>query len=204
MKKKIIALLLAALCGLFLLTACEDTLVDPEPDLPPPDDVVDEPTLEDLVELVGDKYEKIAEATEIASKIEIKHGALTQYESNKSYKKEGSTYAVTGTVKTLNGLDAAEAYTTAEVNETVQAGTFVSALNLNASYFTALDVKDGVFVGEVNDSYYASVLGIGETLPAPVHGMTLRIGTDDTHVEEIAISYVSGSSDVSIVLTFAY
>lgn len=205
MKKKIVALLLAALCGLFLLTACEDTLVDPEPDLPPVGgDEEKEPTIEELVELVAEKYEKIAEAKEIDRSIEIKHGALTQYESKKNYKKEGNVYTVTGTVKELNSLDAEEPYTTTTVSETAEAGTFTSSLNLNASYFTAFDVKDGVFTGEVSDGYFASVLGIGETLPAPVHSMTLKIATDETHVGEIAIAYSSAASDVAITLTFVY
>ncbi len=202
MKKIFLALVLAVSC-LFLVTACEETLVDPNKPVDPSDDV-DGPTLEELVDLVEGKYAKIGEATEIWRNVEIKHGALTQYESKRSYKKEGDGYTVTGTVKTLNTTDAAEAYSTTSVNETVGAGTFVSELNLNASYFTAMDVKDGVFVGEVGDGYYASVFGIGESLPAPVHGLTLKIVTDETHVGEIGITYVSGSSDVSIVLTFEY
>ena len=192
MKKIFLALVLAVSC-LFLVTACEETLVDPNKPVDPSDDV-DGPTLEELVDLVEGKYAKIGEATEIWRNVE----------SKRSYKKEGDGYTVTGTVKTLNTTDAAEAYSTTSVNETVGAGTFVSELNLNASYFTAMDVKDGVFVGEVGDGYYASVFGIGESLPAPVHGLTLKIVTDETHVGEIGITYVSGSSDVSIVLTFEY
>lgn len=202
MKKLFIAMMAGAL-GMLLLAGCDtNTLQGVEPG-PGPDDTPApaEPT---AVEIVEEKYGKLGEATSVGQSIEILGGTLVQYESQKTYTKDGDAYKVTGTVKKLNALTAETPYSETTVNETVSAGKFEGTLDFDPSYYSAVKVENGVFEGQVNDGSVVEAFGLEETLPAPVHGVTLTIATDETHVTSIGITYASGASAVTILLTFTY
>ncbi len=199
--KKILTLLAASLF-LFILVGCNETLKDPnQTDGPSGTPEPEGPT---PVEIIEEKYTRLDEATVIQKKVSISSGTLLQYESSTTYTSTGTAYTVTGTEKTLNPLTAETPYTTTEINKTVSKGEFEGSILFDAKYYSSCTVEDGVFDGRVNDTYVTTVLGIGNELSAPVHGMTLRVTTDEKHVTGITISYASAASDVAITLTFTY
>ncbi len=196
--KKLFVTLVAAMTCLFLFAGCDTLQTGPDDNgNNNGGDVV-------TVETVAEKYGKLGEAISFVQEIEIKGGTLLQFESRKTYTKTSDGYTVKGTEKKLNDLSASEAYTTVTVDETAKAGDFETKLRFDETYYSSLKVENGVLKGDVLDEYAETVLGIGEDLPAAVHGMTLSLATDDTHVTRIEISYASGSSSVGIVLTFTY
>lgn len=198
MKKFFLALSALILCiGLF--AGCET--------LNPPDEGgegTEGPAVVSPLEGIGKCYETVAEATSFTQTIGISSGKIVQYESSKSYVKEGNSYKVTGTVKRLNDITEDTPYTETVIDETVVAGEFDVRLKFDELYYSTWKVEDNTLTAVVNDSSVGLALGIAGALPAPVHGMELTVKTDGTHVERIDIGYASGSSTVTIVLEFTY
>ena len=197
--KKIVKAAGIALLGLMLLTGCD--MLAPTPSEGPGGEG-NEPT---PLEVVIEKYSHLGEAKTIEREIEIVRGALTQYESRKHYEKSGETYTVSGTERTLNGLDAESAYTEKTVSETLPAGTFEVRLNLSSVYFQDFTVENGTLVAVVWNGNAEAVFGIREDLPAPVYDLTLTVVTDENHVTKIGTTYgTSNNSSVTISLAFTY
>lgn len=206
MKKMAISLMLM---GLFLgiLTGCDMLAIGPggpEAENPGENGGTETPLAE-----VTKKCEKLGEASVIGQTIVVKRGDFVQYESEKTYTKTGTSYAVTGSERKLNSLTsgAADAYTETQVEETVTAGTYELTLDLNELYFTsAPSYADGILEATVRDNSVEAVLGLsGELgLSARPHNMKLRIATDAAHVTGIEIGYTSSSSEVTIGLRFEY
>lgn len=203
--KKLSVIAIASVC-LGILTGCAtlspDGLLGEMGDL-------STPTAETPLSLVMEKYEKLPDAVTVVQHIEISQGDIVQYDSAKTFAKEGSVYTVTGTVKQLNSLasGAAEEYTVTSVQETRNAGEFSVRLNMNELYFSpAPTFENGVLEGRVKDDSVETVFAISENLPvsARPHGLKLRIETDETHVTGMNISYDSKNSTVNITLTFVY
>lgn len=198
MKKILLALsVLIACIGIFV--GC-DTLTPSDQQPTGPDS---EPTVSPLAAIEA-CYAKIGEAESIAQTITITGGKVTQYESSKTFTKEGGSYRVEGTVKRLNDLTADTAYTETTVSETVAAGEFDVRVKFDELYYSGWEVKDNTLTATVNDNSVKLALGITGDLPAPVHNMQLTVATDGTHVKSIGIGYASGSSTVAIALTFTY
>ena len=196
--KKILKAAGIALLGLMLLTGC-DMLAPTSPEGTGGEG--NEPT---PLEVVIEKYSHLGEAKVIEREIEIVRGALTQYESRKHYEKSGETYTVSGTERTLNGLDAESAYTEKTVSETLPAGTFEVRLNLSSVYFQDYEIKDGTLEAVVWNGNAEAVFGIRD-LSAPVYDLTLTVVTDENHVTKIGTTYgTSNNSLVTVSLTFTY
>lgn len=203
--KRIALMVISMLLGLMLLAGC-DMLVPGGStggtDGPGSEQEAQKTPLEQIEE----KYAKLSEAGTIAQSIGITQNGVVQYESQKTYKKAGAGYQVTGTEKRLNSLTSGkpEAYTETPVEMTVKAGNFAVQLDLDELYFASSKIENGTLEATVMDSSVETVLGITEDLPAPVHGLTLKIATDASHVTGIDIGYASGASTVSIALKFTY
>lgn len=159
------------------------------------------------LEIVIEKYNKLSDAQEIEQKIDISQGELVQFESEKTYTLTGDEYRLTGKEKRLNSLASEKEgpYTETTVDKTVKKGTFSIKLDLNELYFSTAPVfENGILEIGISDNSVEAVFGISEDLPAPVHGMTLKITTDEEHVTGIDMTYGSGSSTVNITLKFKY
>lgn len=196
--KKLLTIVIIMLFGLLAFTGCEMLTARPEE----PGGNVNEPT---PLEKVIEKYGHIDEATIIDHEIKIVRGALIQYESKKHYEKQESEYAVSGTVRTLNELDAESAYTEQTVSETLPAGTFEVTLNLSSVYFQDFEVEDGTLKAIVWNGNADAVFGIREDLPAPIYNLSLTIETDETHVTRIGVEYgTTNNSTVTINIVFKY
>lgn len=204
--KKILLAIAAVLMCMGLLTGC--AMLSPDLNLgggpEGPGGTVTEKT---PLEIVAEKYGKLSEATVIAQNIGISQGSLVQFSSEKTFTKRGSGYQVSGKEIRLNSLASGEEepYTETPIEETVKEGQFSVRLVLDELYFSTAPVfQDGVMEAGVSDGSVRTVFGISEDLPAPVHGMTLKIATDETHVTGMEIAYGTGSSTVNIVLKFTY
>ncbi len=165
------------------------------------------PEEQTAIELVEEMYEKISQATVITRDINVANGRLVQYESHRTYTRDGDEYQVTGTSKKLSLIDpeAEGAYTTATENLTLPAAEFEAKLDLNEIYFSNTPTyENGVLEVGIADNSVKTALGITEDLPAPVHGMNLKITTDKGFVTGIEITYASKSSNVTITLGFTY
>ena len=195
--KKIFALILAVLSCLFLFAACDEKTEEP----PKEEEKQEEPV---TVQTYAEKYAKTGEAAKIEQKIGIESGSLTQFESEKTYTKMGDGYTVKGTEKKLNGLDAEEAYTETAIDTTVKAGTFEATLKFDETYYTGLTVEDTQLKGTIKDDKVKDALSLSGTLPATPHSVALTVAADEAHITKIEISYVSGTSNVTISLTFTY
>ena len=152
------------------------------------------------------KYAKVTESTKITETVEIKSGELLQYRSEKTYTGTESGYTLEETTKRMNDLDAEELYTETELPaREVAKAEFTVKLDLDELYFSGEPEIEGDEVKlSVLDDSVERVLGLAGELPAPVHGLKLSMKTDETHVLGIGIAYASGSSAVTITLTFAY
>lgn len=200
--KKILAMMLAVLSCLLLFAGCGETK-DPDKDNGKDDDGgKQEETV--TVETYAAMYAKTGEATAVGQTIVIMNGSLTQYESEKTYTKTGDGYTVKGTEKKLNGLDADTAYTETAIDTTVAAGTFEATLKLDESYYTGLTVTETELKATVKDGHVKDALSLSGELPATPYEVKLTMTADGTHITAIGIAYVSGSSNVSISLTFTY
>lgn len=211
MKKKVAMLFGVVMCSVMcgvMLAGCGDMLA-PGGELGGPGGPGgEEPAEKTELEVIAEKYGKITEAASIGQEIEITRGELLQFESEKTYKKAGTGYQVTGHEKRLNSLTSGseEPYTETAIETTVQGGTFTVRLELNELYFSAVAIENGTLEATVLDSSVETVLGLTEELPlsSQPHGMTLKIVTDETHVTGIEIAYKSGASEVAIGLEFVY
>lgn len=197
--KSVLAVLLFVFC-LALVAGCDSPILGIVPGTGEETPSVTEKT---ALEAVAEKYEKVSEAKNIGRTVEVYSGKLLQYSSEKTYQKTDGGFAVTGTVKRLNDLSADTAYTETKISETVGAGTFEGGLKLSAMYLTDATVKEGKLEARVADGDVERVFGT-EALPSAVHGLKLTVETNEDHVTSIGIEYASGSSSVTISLTFAY
>ena len=204
--KKIAVIMMGMMLSLMLLAGCD--MLAPGGNIGGTESGGSGETAEKTpLESVEEKYGKLSEAKEIVQTIDVAHGELTQYASEKTYTKAGSGYRVTGSERRLNMLSSGktEAYTETPIETTVKAGTFSVRLDLDELYFSTAPVFEGgtMEVG-ISDSSVETVFGIGEELSAPVHGLRLKIVTDETHVTGMQIAYSSGSNEVEIALRFGY
>lgn len=153
---------------------------------------------------IGECYEKIQDASAIKQTIAITSGKITQYESSKTYTKEGSSYRVTGTAKRLNDITEEQPYSETVINETVAAGEFDVRLKFDELYYSSWNVENNTLTAVIKDSSVGLALGLSGSLPAPVRNMQMTVKTDGTRAERIDIEYVSGNSTVTIALEFTY
>lgn len=203
MKKFALAFVSILMC-LALFTGCDM--------LKPPKPVVDsgdgEGPAQTEIAQIAEKYDKIGEAATIVQEIGIARDGFVQFESAKTFTKNGQSYAVKGTERRLNALSSGktEAYTETEIEETVASGAFEGKLELNELYFSSLKpVENGILEAVVADNSVEAVFGIDHALTAPVHGLALKIVTNETHVTDMDITYAtSNGSTVTITLKFTY
>lgn len=203
--KKFTVIMVSLLLGLVVLSGC--AMLDQGGIGGPSGPGGDRPAEKTELEIVAEKYAKISDAATVSQKIGITaESGVLQFESQKTYKKAGAGYQVTGSEKRLNPLSSgkAEPYTETSIEEIVKAGAFTPQLELDELYFTNSAVKNGTLEATVLDGSVETVLGLAEDLPAAVHDMTLKIVTDAAHVTSIDILYTSGTSNVTIALTFTY
>ena len=197
--KKFAFIMMSIILGLFVLSGC-DMLSSGRSEGAGSED--HEPT---PLEKVTEKYGRVGEATAIEREIEIVRGALTQYESLKRYEKQDGAYAVSGTERTLNGLDGETAYTERAISETLPAGAFEVKLNLSSVYFQDFEIENGTLQAVVWNGNAEAVFGIREDLPAPIYNLALTMETDETHVTRIEIAYgTTNNSTVTICIKFTY
>ena len=206
--KKFAVIMVSILLGLFVLAGCDMGMLAPGDSTGGTDEPGGtQPTEKTELEVIAEKYGKVAEAASIVQTVDITaESGLVQYQSQKTYKKAGTGYQIVGTEKRLNPITsgAATAYTETPIEMTVKAGTFTPQLELNELYFTNTAIANGTLEATILDSSVETVLGLGEDLPSPVHGMTLKIVTDTAHVTSMDISYASGASHIAITLRFSY
>ena len=202
--KKFVLITVSLLLGLFVLAGCD--MLAPGGSTGGTEGPGEEQPQKTPLEVIEEKYAKLGEAATVSQTIGITEGSLVQYTSEKTYTKKSSGYQVTGTEKRLNKLSSGkkDPYTETPIEGVVMAGAFTSQLELDDLYFTNTKIEGGIFEATVMDSSVETVLGIKEDLPAPVHGMVLRIETDETHVTGMGVTYASGASAVSITLKFGY
>ncbi len=200
---------MAALAALTvgMISGCGPTLT---PGLEGPDPGETEEPATPL-EIVEEKYAKLAEAEKVEQSIDIARGALVQYESERTYEKKGGGYTVKGSEKRLMPLtEGGSAYEETAIESTVKAGEFGIRLDLDELYFsTAPELVEGVMEVRVADGNAEAVFGL-TGLEASVKNLVLRIETDAEHVTGMRITYESqgaastASSTVTIVLKFTY
>ena len=204
--KKFALIAVSILLGLMVLAGCD--MLSPGGSVGGTDGPGGTQTVEKTpLEEISEKYAKLADAATVSQTIGItSESGVVQYESQKTYTKKGSGYQLQGTEKRLNKLSSGKAdpYTETTVEEIVKTGAFTPQLELDELYFTSNKIEDGTLEATVLDSTVETVLGIGEDLPAPVHGMTLKIVTDEKHVTSMDITYTSGDSHIAISLRFGY
>lgn len=203
--KKFMVIVVSILLGLFALSGC--AMLDIGEGTGGTEGPGGGQTVEKTpLEVIAEKYAKLADAATVSQEIGVSQGELVQYASQKTYKKAGAGYQVTGTEKRLNPLSSgkAEPYTETSIETTVKAGAFAPRLELDELYFTNTKIENGTLEAKVMDSSVETVLGIAEDLPAPIHGLTLKIVTNDTHVTDMGITYASGESEIVITLKFTY
>ena len=185
--KKFAVIMVSILLGLFVLAGCDMGMLAPGDSTGGTDEPGGtQPTEKTELEVIAEKYGKVAEAASIVQTV--------------------TRYQIVGTEKRLNPITsgAATAYTETPIEMTVKAGTFTPQLELNELYFTNTAIANGTLEATILDSSVETVLGLGEDLPSPVHGMTLKIVTDTAHVTSMDISYASGASHIAITLRFSY
>ena len=205
--KKFALITVSILLGLFVLAGCD--MLSPGGSVGGTEGPGTETGTEQTpLEQIEAKYAKVSEAQTVTKKIEItSQTGMLQYASAKTYTKKGTSgYQVTGSEKRLNLLSSgkAEAYTETQIEETRRAGTFTPQLELDELYFTNSTVTEGTLEATVLDSSVETVLGLGSELSAPVHGLQMKIVTDEAHVTEFVMSYASDGSNVSITMQFTY
>lgn len=202
MIKKVWLIAFGLLCAAAMFGGC--SMLDPGVDAGGGGE--DGPKEKTELEIIAEKYAKLGDVQTVGQTIEITQDGLVRYASEKTYKKAGTGYQITGTERKLNSLKSGsgDPYTETVTETTVQAGTFSARLDLNELYFSKSEIVDGTLEATVLDSSVETVLGLGEELPASVHNLTLKIVTDETYVTDIAIRYASGGSDVTITLKFSY
>lgn len=165
----------------------------------PPDEKM---TLDD----VKTAYEQTADATVIANTIEVKVTAnsLVQYTRERTYTLEGSAYTVTEESKTLNSLEAEEAYTlasdtfTATKAETFGANLVISGDNLQNVTFGETKVTASVKAGREDE--FLSV----QSFAAEVTGMKVEFTLGEDGLAAITVTFVSGLSSVTVATTYSY
>lgn len=153
---------------------------------------------------IAAKYEKCGEATGVLETVEIESGDLLQYRSEKTFAKEGSEFSLTEKITRLNPLTEEEPYSETETKSRVAAATFSASLTLNELYFNSWNIEEGVLTAKVRDDSIQKVLSLSGSLPKPVHELTLVVTSNPAHITEIGITFLSGSSTVSISISISY
>lgn len=156
------------------------------------------------VEEVAEKVLKIVEASTIEQEIEIGNGSVTQFEQTKKFEKEGSVYKMEGHEKKLNKVTAEKAYAERDLSGEVKADASKIKLKLQEVYFSQVKVEEGKLEGQVKEGSVEALFGLTESLKTPVHGLTLSISTDATHVTALEVSYMASESTVKISMQFGY
>lgn len=187
MKKRLVVLTVMLMLAI-MLVACENTKLT-------------------AIEILQERYNEIATAETIKQEIRITKGNFTQYESTKTYTKSETGYSVTGSEKRLNDVDAEELYTVAEV--TAQFSSAEEAkptLKLDESYFEeGYRLTETGLTATVKAEHVKDVFGVTDAeLKAPTSNLTLEMNVTGERLATLQIGYVSGYSNVTIVLTMGY
>ena len=152
--------------------------------------------------------ESIAEAEKIEELITLKSGALTPYEYKKEYTSGANGYTVRETTTTYNKIESGEEelkkVETAEPYQVSRNSEAVPTLNLSEGLFEELKINESKLTGKVAEGKLQEVLGIGETLEAPVTNPELEITLGNSKITSISITYTSKSYTVSLLISFAY
>lgn len=150
----------------------------------------------------------IAEAEKIEELITLKSSALTPYEYKKEYAADGEKYTVTETTTTYNeiitGEEELKNVETVEPYQVSRNSEAVLTLNLSEGLFEELKVNESKLTGKVAEGKLQEVLGITETLEAPVTDPELEITLGNKKITSISITYTSKTYSVSLLISFAY
>lgn len=149
-------------------------------------------------------YATVSEAKKIEERIEIKSGALVQYTEERAYTLSGDAYTVTGTTARLNTLDADEAYTetTLEAYTVEKSEAFAGALGLadaNVEKVTATETELSLSVKAGKEKAFFALEELKE-----VSSMKATFTMAEAKLGEVTVSYVTGTSTVTVTLSFTY
>ena len=149
-------------------------------------------------------YATVSEAKKIEERIEIKSGALVQYTEEREYSLSEGTYTVTGSTKKLNGLDASEAYTETEIEAyTVgKADAYNVRLGLDDAYVENVTVNGNTLSLSVKAGKEKDFLKL-QTL-TNVSTMKASFELNEAKLNEVEITYSTGTSTVTVTLAFTY
>ena len=152
--------------------------------------------------------QSIAEAEKIEEVITLKRGALTPYEYKKEYTAGVDSYTVTETTTTYNKIESGEEELkkaeTAEPYTVSRNSEAVVKLNLSEELFEELNISGSKLMGKVAEGKLKDVMGITETLEAPVTEPELEITLGNSKITSISITYTSNSYSVSLLISFVY
>lgn len=161
-------------------------------------------THELTLEAVRTAYEAVSQATKIEENIEIKSGTLVQYTEEKEYSLSGNVYTVTGSTKKLNGLEASEAYTEAEIEEyTVnKAEAFAGVIGLGDANVESATAEGSALTVTVKSGKEKDFFGLQTS--EELSGMKAVFRMTETAIGEIVVTYTSGTSAVTVTIAFTY
>ena len=201
--KKIALIMVSMILGLTVLAGCD--MLAPGGSTGGTEGSGEQTETKSPLETIKEKYAKLGDAATVTQDIGITQDGVVQYASQKTYTKKSGGYQMLGSEKRLNSLasGAAGPYTETPLEGTVKAAEFTVKLDLDELYFTKTTIENGTLEATVMDSSVETVFGV-TGLTAPVHGLVLRIVTDEAHVTEMGISYASDGSDVSVTMKFSY
>ena len=156
------------------------------------------------LEAVKEAYDTVSQATKVEESIEIKQAKIVQYSERKEYALSGDTYTVTGSTKTLNGLEADDAYTLAEIETyTVnKAEAFTGALGLSEANVESATAEDGKLTVSVKAGKEKDFFNL-QTL-ADVSSMQAVFAVTSSRLDEVVVTYTSGTSTVTVSIAFTY
>ena len=161
-----------------------------------------------MIEAYVSATKSIAEAEKIEELITLKSGALTPYEYKKEYTAGVDGYTVTETTTTYNKIESGEEelknVETVKPYQVSRNSEAVPTLNLSEGLFEELKVNESKLTGKVVEGKLQEVLGITETLEAPVTNPELEITLGNSKITSISIIYTSKSYSVSLLISFAY
>ena len=187
MKKRLFILAVLIAATAILLCACSEELTP--------------------IQVLQQKYNEISAATEITQKIEIKQGELLQYDRNVTYTKTEEGYNAVGEEKRLNSSqsDSDDYLTVQEIDKQYTATSFVPSLTLNTDYFAAdYRLEETKLSATVPNAHVKDVLQLPADVNAPTGDVKLEMNVSGERLQSISLSYVAGSSTVTITLTFTY